>query len=97
MISCIRALIIFGLNALNGRSIQSDGSAVGAWDSTNAKSFMRYTVGKGYKIYGWELGKNALHSYMLICILYRKMLMTTQGVVITLDKLDKKCCKISEK
>ncbi|XP_057500817.1 heparanase-like protein 3 [Actinidia eriantha] len=50
------ALIIFGLNALNGRSTRSDGSAVGAWDSTNAKSFMRYTVGKGYKIYGWELG-----------------------------------------
>ncbi|GFS35693.1 glucuronidase 3 [Actinidia rufa] len=49
------ALIIFGLNALNGRSIRSDGSAVGTWDSTNAKSFMRYTVGKGYKIYGWEL------------------------------------------
>ena len=97
MISCIRAFIIFGLTAIIGRSIRSDGSAVGAWDSVNAKSFMRYTVGKGYKIYGWELGKNAFHSYMLICILYRKMLMTAQWVVITLHKLDKKCCKISEK
>ncbi|KAI8565661.1 hypothetical protein RHMOL_Rhmol03G0277700 [Rhododendron molle] len=50
------ALVIFGLNALTGRSIRSDGSAVGAWDSTNAESLMRYTVGKGYSMYGWELG-----------------------------------------
>ncbi|KAL3535927.1 hypothetical protein ACH5RR_004388 [Cinchona calisaya] len=50
------AEIIFGLNALNGRKIQPDGSAVGAWDSTNAEAFIRYTVQNGYKIYGWELG-----------------------------------------
>lgn len=50
------ALIVFGLNALNGRSIQSDNSAVGAWSSTNAASLIRYTVKKGYSIYGWELG-----------------------------------------
>ncbi|PSS36128.1 Heparanase-like protein [Actinidia chinensis var. chinensis] len=56
------ALVIFGLNALNGKSIRSDGSAVGAWDSANAKSFMRYTVGKGYKIYGWELGNELCGS-----------------------------------
>lgn len=50
------AEIIFGLNALNGRSIKSDGSAIGAWNYTNAEMFMRYTVKKGYTIYGWELG-----------------------------------------
>ncbi|CDP10485.1 unnamed protein product [Coffea canephora] len=50
------AEIIFGLNALNGRRIRSDGSAVGAWDSSNAEAFIRYTVEKGYNIYGWELG-----------------------------------------
>ncbi|XP_052199348.1 heparanase-like protein 3 [Diospyros lotus] len=50
------ALVIFGLNALNGRTIKSDSSAIGAWDLTNAKSFMDYTVKKGYTIYGWELG-----------------------------------------
>lgn len=49
------AKIIFGLNALNGRSISS-GSAVGKWDSTNAESFMQYTVKKNYKIQGWEFG-----------------------------------------
>ncbi|KAL6965535.1 heparanase [Sarracenia purpurea var. burkii] len=50
------AQVIFGLNALSGRSIRSDGSTIGAWDSTNAESFIRYTVGKSYTIYGWELG-----------------------------------------
>ncbi|KAL3532271.1 hypothetical protein ACH5RR_005792 [Cinchona calisaya] len=50
------AEIIFGLNALNGRTIQPDGSAVGAWDSSNAEAFISYTVQKGYNIYGWELG-----------------------------------------
>ncbi|RDX67579.1 Heparanase-like protein 3, partial [Mucuna pruriens] len=49
------AKIIFGLNALAGKSIQG-GSAIGPWNSTNAESFIRYTVGKGYNIYGWELG-----------------------------------------
>ncbi|XP_023537510.1 heparanase-like protein 3 isoform X2 [Cucurbita pepo subsp. pepo] len=48
--------VIFGLNALNGRQIASDGSAVGAWDHTNAESFIRYTVKKNYTIHGWELG-----------------------------------------
>ncbi|XP_071724525.1 heparanase-like protein 3 isoform X2 [Rutidosis leptorrhynchoides] len=50
------AVIIFGLNALNGRTLLDDGSSDGAWDSTNAESFMRYTVKKNYKMYAWELG-----------------------------------------
>ncbi|KAL2479553.1 Heparanase-like protein 3 [Abeliophyllum distichum] len=50
------ALIVFGLNALNGKSILPNSSAVGAWNSSNAASFIRYTVKKGYNIYGWELG-----------------------------------------
>ncbi|XP_057968839.1 heparanase-like protein 3 [Malania oleifera] len=51
-----RALVVFGLNALTGRSIQSDGSTAGAWDSSNARGFMHYTHKKGYTIHGWELG-----------------------------------------
>lgn len=51
-----RAVIIFGLNALNGRKLQADSSTIGAWDSTNAESLIRYTVKKNYTIYAWELG-----------------------------------------
>ncbi|KAK4781264.1 hypothetical protein SAY87_017370 [Trapa incisa] len=50
------AKIIFGLNALTGRKIQSDGSAAGAWDYSNAESLIRYTVKKNYSIFAWELG-----------------------------------------
>ncbi|KAL2327417.1 hypothetical protein Fmac_020844 [Flemingia macrophylla] len=49
------ARIIFGLNALAGKSIHG-GSAKGPWNYINAESFIRYTVGKGYTIHGWELG-----------------------------------------
>ncbi|XP_024979649.1 heparanase-like protein 3 isoform X1 [Cynara cardunculus var. scolymus] len=50
------AEIIFGLNALAGKTILSDGSAAGPWDSANAESLMRYTVKKNYTMYAWELG-----------------------------------------
>lgn len=50
------AKIIFGLNALYGRSIRPGGSSVGAWKYTNAESLIRYTVRKNYTIHGWELG-----------------------------------------
>ncbi|GER49746.1 glucuronidase 3 [Striga asiatica] len=49
------ALVIFGLNALHGKSIHGN-TATGPWDSSNAASLIRYTVEKGYKVYGWELG-----------------------------------------
>ncbi|CAI0444295.1 unnamed protein product [Linum tenue] len=50
------AEVIFGLNALNGRTIASDGSAKGAWNSSNAEALIRYTVNKNFTIFGWELG-----------------------------------------
>ncbi|KAK9279076.1 hypothetical protein L1049_012751 [Liquidambar formosana] len=50
------AVLIFGLNALNGRTISSDSSASGAWNSSNAEALIRYTINKGYTIHGWELG-----------------------------------------
>ncbi|KAL3566953.1 hypothetical protein D5086_032368 [Populus alba] len=56
------AEIIFGLNALTGRSMKSDGSAVGAWNYSNAESFISYTVKKNYSIYGWELGNELCGS-----------------------------------
>ncbi|KAL4632867.1 hypothetical protein ACB092_04G082100 [Castanea dentata] len=51
------AVVVFGLNEISGKTIDSQGSAVGAWNSSNAESLIRYTVNNGYKIIrGWELG-----------------------------------------
>ncbi|KAM0932069.1 putative glycosidase [Dioscorea sansibarensis] len=50
------AAVVFGLNSLNGRVPLQDGSVGGPWNSTNAAALIRYTVKKGYKIHGWELG-----------------------------------------
>lgn len=49
------AKIIFGLNALYGKSVHH-GYTEGPWNYTNAESFIQYTVGKNYEIHGWELG-----------------------------------------
>lgn len=51
-----RAVVIFGLNALSGKTIDPHGFAIGAWNSTNAESLIQYTADKGYTIHGWELG-----------------------------------------
>ena len=47
--------MIFGLNALSGRTIGLDGLAAGAWNSSDAESLIRYSANKGYTIHGWEL------------------------------------------
>ena len=68
--SISRAEIIFGINALSGREVLSDGSTNGAWDSTNAESFMRYTVKKNYTMYAWELGNHPFsHLFPLLCLI----------------------------
>ncbi|KAK8697373.1 hypothetical protein V6N13_113524 [Hibiscus sabdariffa] len=56
------AKVIFGLNALAGRTIDSNGEAVGAWNYTNAESFIRYTVENNHTIHGWELGNELCGS-----------------------------------
>ncbi|KAG8367474.1 hypothetical protein BUALT_Bualt16G0075800 [Buddleja alternifolia] len=50
------ALVIFGLNALYGKWIHPNNTATAPWNSSNAESLIRYTLKKGYNIYGWELG-----------------------------------------
>ncbi|CAH2079455.1 unnamed protein product [Thlaspi arvense] len=50
------AKVIFGLNALSGKNIKSNGEAVGAWDYTNAESFIQFIVQNNHTVDGWELG-----------------------------------------
>nr|POF23814.1 heparanase-like protein 3 [Quercus suber] len=50
------AVVVFGLNELRGKTINPQGFAEGAWNSSNAESLMRYTVNQGFTIQGWELG-----------------------------------------
>ncbi|KAG7973287.1 hypothetical protein I3843_07G220500 [Carya illinoinensis] len=50
------AVVVFGLNELSGKTVDSQGSAIGAWKSSDAESLIRYTVNNGYTIHGWELG-----------------------------------------
>lgn len=59
-------MVTFGLNALYGRTISSDGSVTGPWNSTNAEALLRYTVNRGYMIHGWELGKNKLLILLIL-------------------------------
>ncbi|KAL4350361.1 hypothetical protein AHAS_Ahas10G0134300 [Arachis hypogaea] len=57
----MKAKVIFGLNALAGRTLQC-GSAVGPWNFSNAESFICYTVRKNYSIAGWEFGNELCGS-----------------------------------
>ncbi|CAN8323665.1 unnamed protein product [Cochlearia groenlandica] len=56
------AKVIFGLNALSGRNIKRNGEAVGAWDYTNAESFIRFIVENNHTVDGWELGNELCGS-----------------------------------
>ncbi|KAG9439321.1 hypothetical protein H6P81_019486 [Aristolochia fimbriata] len=51
--------VTFGLNALAGRKKMDDeGNALwgGAWDFTNARDFINYTISRGQLLDSWELG-----------------------------------------
>ncbi|KAK8953660.1 Heparanase-like protein 2 [Platanthera guangdongensis] len=50
------AIVTFGLNALYGRHGVRKGVWKGAWNSSNARDFMAYTISKGYPIDSWEFG-----------------------------------------
>ncbi|KAH9331785.1 hypothetical protein KI387_003893, partial [Taxus chinensis] len=50
------AMVMFGLNALYGRHPISKGHWRGAWNSSNARNLIQYTVDHGYKIDAWEFG-----------------------------------------
>lgn len=66
----------FGLNALYGRHQIRKGVWGGAWDSSNARDFMNYTVSKGYKIDSWEYGTNFDNAlYCLDSMCFSSLLM----------------------
>uniref|UniRef100_A0A0E0MNZ3 Heparanase-like protein 1 n=1 Tax=Oryza punctata TaxID=4537 RepID=A0A0E0MNZ3_ORYPU len=50
------AVVTFGLNALQGRWQMGRGVWGGAWNSSNAREFMEYTVSMNYPIDSWEFG-----------------------------------------
>lgn len=50
------AIITFGLNALHGRHHVRNGVWEGAWNSSNARDFIKYTISKGYPVDSWEFG-----------------------------------------
>uniref|UniRef100_A0A1D1Z3K1 Heparanase-like protein 1 n=1 Tax=Anthurium amnicola TaxID=1678845 RepID=A0A1D1Z3K1_9ARAE len=50
------AIVTFGLNALCGRYRIQKGIWGGPWNSSNARSFIGYTVLKGYQVDSWEFG-----------------------------------------
>ncbi|PIA62977.1 hypothetical protein AQUCO_00200770v1 [Aquilegia coerulea] len=56
LLSKTGAIVTFGLNALYGRHKTGKVAWGGAWDSSNAREFIKYTVSKGYHIDSWELG-----------------------------------------
>ncbi|KAI0498043.1 hypothetical protein KFK09_021284 [Dendrobium nobile] len=48
------AIVTFGLNALYGRHQVQKGLWQGAWNSSNARDFIEYTISKGYPVDSWE-------------------------------------------
>ncbi|KAK1314095.1 Heparanase-like protein 1 [Acorus calamus] len=50
------AIVTFGLNALHGRRQIGGQEWVGAWNSSNARSFIEYTISRGHRIDSWEFG-----------------------------------------
>ncbi|XP_068654335.1 heparanase-like protein 1 [Aristolochia californica] len=50
------AVVTFGLNALRGRHKIGKDVWGGPWNSTNAQSFIKYTISKGYPVDSWEFG-----------------------------------------
>ena len=67
-----RAVVVFGLNELRGKTVNPQGYAEGAWNSSNAESLMRYTVNQGYTIQGWELGKKSYAQIWKVHLVWKQ-------------------------
>ena len=66
MFYCCRAIVTFGLNALHGRQHIRNIVWGGAWNSSNARDFIQYTVSQGYPVDSWEFG----NAFVSASILY---------------------------
>ncbi|GMH31566.1 hypothetical protein Nepgr_033410 [Nepenthes gracilis] len=77
-------IVTFGLNALYGRKKSKRSAWVGAWDSTNAHDFIKYTISKGYKINSWEFGNELSGSGVgasVDVVQYGKDLIKLKGII----------------
>ncbi|KAJ0105760.1 hypothetical protein Patl1_18834 [Pistacia atlantica] len=78
------AIVTFGLNALYGRHQIKKGVWGGAWDPSNARDFMKYTILKGYHIDSWEFGNELSGSGVGASVdaeLYGKDLINLKNIV----------------
>ncbi|KAL5987663.1 hypothetical protein ACLOJK_035413 [Asimina triloba] len=51
------AVLTFGLNALYGRALPKSGTGYsGAWNPSNTRDFIEYTIAKGYNVDSYEFG-----------------------------------------
>ena len=48
--------LVFGLNVLKRVKTNPGQAGKPVWDSTNARELIQYSINKGYKIFGFELG-----------------------------------------
>ncbi|XP_072957749.1 heparanase-like protein 2 [Typha angustifolia] len=77
------AVVTFGLNALYGRQNVRKGIWSGAWNSSNARDFIEYTISKNYHVDSWEFG-NELSGHGIGASVgaeqYGKDLITLKGI-----------------
>eukprot|EP00262_Sarcandra_glabra_P012039 TRINITY_DN3004_c0_g1_i2.p1 TRINITY_DN3004_c0_g1~~TRINITY_DN3004_c0_g1_i2.p1 ORF type:complete len:476 (-),score=68.25 TRINITY_DN3004_c0_g1_i2:239-1666(-) len=83
------AIVTFGLNALHGRHQTRDHAWKGAWNSSNAVSFIRYTISKGYPVDSWEFGNELSGSGVGARVdakQYGKNLISLKAILVELYK-----------
>ncbi|XP_044486421.1 heparanase-like protein 1 isoform X2 [Mangifera indica] len=84
LFSSTGAIVTFGLNALYGRHQIKKGVWGGAWDPSNARDFMKYTLSKGYHIDSWEFGNELSGSGIGASVgaeLYGKDLINLKNII----------------
>ncbi|XP_020696494.1 heparanase-like protein 1 [Dendrobium catenatum] len=62
------AVVTFGLNALRGRHNIRHGVWGGAWNLTNARDFIGYTISKGFPVDSWEFGNELSGQGVGACV-----------------------------